>query len=218
MVLSPCGGTLLHPTCTYGTCSYSSMMLAIRHRNLHSVLPPCDGTLLHLTCICGTYSYLSVILHFIIEVSVYLRNPSASDLWDPTAFNPFYTYGTLLHPTCTCGTCSYSSVMLAFHHRSLCVPAGPFSISDLWDPSVYMWDRRPSPSDLWDPKACMSHVPMGPSDLWDPTAHVSHVLVGPFVPPGSNKFKKYRHCLGIEPGTHRKQCTVFSVALHAWLC
>jgi hypothetical protein len=144
--------------------------------------------------------------------------PFSTDLWDLTTFNPFYTCGTLLHPTCTCGTCSYSSVTLAFCHRSLHIPAGPFSISDLWDPLVYMWDRPPSPSDLWDPKACVSRVPMRPSDLWEPTAHVSRVSVGPLVPPGSNKFKKYRHCLGIEPGTHRKQCTAFSIALHAWLC
>ena len=47
----------LHPTCTYGTYSYSSMMLAIRHKSLRSILSPCD---------------------------VYLWDPSPSDvyLWD----------------------------------------------------------------------------------------------------------------------------------------
>ena len=98
-------GTLLHPTCTCGTCSYSFVTLAIRHRNLRSVLSPSDE---------------------------YLRDPSASDLWDPMAYVSrvpmgLYsisiwpvghdgllitcTYGTIWpvgpndsHVTCTCGT------------------------------------------------------------------------------------------------------------------
>jgi len=52
-------GTLLHPTYTCGTCSYSSMMLVIHHKSLRFVLSPSD---------------------------VYVRNPSASDLWDPMAY------------------------------------------------------------------------------------------------------------------------------------
>ena len=61
---------------------------------------------------------------------------------------------------------------------------------------VYLWDHSPSPSNLWDPTACVSLVP--------------------FVPPGSNKLKKTQ-CLGVEPETRRKECMVFTIALHTWL-
>jgi hypothetical protein len=98
-------GTILHLTCTYGTCSYSSVMLAICHKSLHLVLSPSG---------------------------VYLRDPSPSDQWDLMDYvsrvpmEPFSmsiqpmgpdglcvtcTYGTIqplgldgLHVTCTCGT------------------------------------------------------------------------------------------------------------------
>ena len=47
----------LHPTCTYGTCSYSSVTLVIHHKSLCSIISPHD---------------------------VYLWDPSPSDvyLWD----------------------------------------------------------------------------------------------------------------------------------------
>ena len=117
-ILSPCDvylWTLLHPTCTYEICSYSSVMLVIHHKSLCSVLS------------------LS---------NMYLRDPLASDLWDPMAYmshvlvRPFFisiqhagpdglhvmctygtirpmgpdgsrvtcTYGTFLHLHLTCGT------------------------------------------------------------------------------------------------------------------
>jgi hypothetical protein len=49
----------MYPTCTYGTCSYSFVTLAIHHKSLRSILSPCD---------------------------LYLWDPSPSDLWDPTAY------------------------------------------------------------------------------------------------------------------------------------
>jgi hypothetical protein len=141
-------GTLLHLTCTYGTCSYSSVMLAIHHKSLCSVLSPSD---------------------------VYLRDPSTFDLWDQTAYvscvpmGPFsisiwpvghddlrvtwrlqfiikISTRSFLHPTCTCGTLlhpTYGIWQLTCH--------------------VYLCDLSPSPSNLWDPTASVSLVPCVPS-------------------------------------------------------
>ena len=64
--------------CNCGTYSYSSVMLAIHHKSLRSVLSPSD---------------------------MYLRDPSASDLWDPMAFMSHVPVGPDgLRVMCTCGT------------------------------------------------------------------------------------------------------------------
>jgi hypothetical protein len=68
----------LHPTCTCGTCSYSSVTLAIRHKSLRSVLSPSDVYLQypqHLTC---------GIRRLTCHVYLWDHSPSRSDLWDPT--------------------------------------------------------------------------------------------------------------------------------------
>jgi hypothetical protein len=60
--------------------------------------------------------------------------------------------------------------------------------------------------------------------LWDlPTCGTQRLTCHMFMwdllcRQGQINSKKYRHCLGIESRTRRKQCTAFSIALHAWLC
>jgi len=99
--------------CTYGTCSYSSVTLVIRHKSLCSVLSLSD---------------------------VYLWDLSASDLWDPTAYvscvpmGPFSistwhvgpnglsvmcTYGTYHRLHLTCGTRRLACHLYLLCHRGL---------------------------------------------------------------------------------------------------
>ena len=139
--------------CTYGTCSYSSVMLAIHHKSLHSVLSPSD---------------------------VYPRDPSASDLWDPMAYvlrvlvEPFSisirpvgpdgpmgpdglrvtcTYGTVLHPHLTCGTRRLACYVYLWDHPTY---------GTRWLMChVYLWNLSSSSSDLWDPMVCVSLVVAG---------------------------------------------------------
>jgi hypothetical protein len=141
-------------TCTCGTCSYSSVTLAIRHKSLHSVLSPSD---------------------------VYLWDPSALDLWDPTAYvsrvpvGPFSisirpvgpddlrvtlrvtcTYGTILHLHLTCGTRRPISIW----------PVGPNGLRVTWRLQfVIKSPLGPSTSHLWDPTTYVSRVPMGPFSI-----------------------------------------------------
>jgi hypothetical protein len=131
LVLSPCDGTLLHPTCTCGTCSYSSVTLAIRHRSLRLVISQWDGTLLHPTC---TYNYSSVTLAIHQEVSA----QSFLYMWDPmtcmSRVRLMGPDGTFLHLLLTYGTrwleCHMSDVWAPIAPFSITIwPVGPFSIS-----------------------------------------------------------------------------------------
>ena len=116
----------LYPMCTCGTCSYSSMMLVIHHKSLRSILSPSN---------------------------VYLRDPSASDLWDLMAYVscvPVEPFSISIRPVGPdgpmgpdglCVTCTYGTIR----------PLGPDG----------QWDLSPSPSDLWDPMSCVSLVAVG---------------------------------------------------------
>jgi hypothetical protein len=75
--------------CTYGTYSYSSLMLASRHRSLRSVLSRSDE---------------------------YLQDPLASDLWDPMAYVscvPMEPFSISIRPVGPDGlrvTCTYGTI------------------------------------------------------------------------------------------------------------
>jgi hypothetical protein len=99
-----------------------------------------------------------------------------------------------LRVTCTCGTVLYL--------HSTCETRRLTCHMYLWDHMtcgtqpftchMFLWELSPSPSDLWDPMACVSLVP--------------------FVSRGSNKSKK-----NPQPETRRLECTVFTIALDAWM-
>jgi hypothetical protein len=114
-------GTLLHPTCTYGIYSYSYVTLVIHHKSLHSILSLFD---------------------------VYLWDPSASDLWDSTAYMscvPVGPFSISIRPVRPDGlrvTGTYGTQQLTCH--------------------MYLWNLSPSPSNLWDAIACVSLVPFVP--------------------------------------------------------
>ena len=96
------------------------MTLAIRHKSLHLVLS---------------------------SSAVYLWDPSASDLWDPTTYVsrvPMGLFSISIQPVGPDGLrviCTYGTIR----------PLGPNG----------QWDLSPSPSDLWDPMACVSLVAAG---------------------------------------------------------
>jgi hypothetical protein len=143
--------SFLHPTCTCGTCSYSSVMLAIRYKSLRSVLFPFD---------------------------VYLWDPSPSSLWDLTAYvsrvpvGPFSifirllgpdglcvmcTYRTFSHLHPTCGTRRLACHLWTLHHPTCGARRLVCHLWTLLHPTcgtrwlmchMYLWDLSPSPSDL----------------------------------------------------------------------
>jgi hypothetical protein len=107
---------------------------------------------------------------------------------------------------------------------------GP-SVSDLWDPMTYMSHvhvgpfsisiRPVGPNDLCVMCTCGTIRPMGCSRVRCTCGTFLHLhptcgtwRLVPFVPSGSNKFKK-TSMPGVEPGTLRMECRVFTIALDA---
>ena len=83
--------------CTYGTCSYSYVMIVIHHKSLCSIISPCDVHLwdpspsnMYLWDLQYSSMMLAIChksLRSVLSPSdVYLRDPSASDLWDPMTY------------------------------------------------------------------------------------------------------------------------------------
>ena len=147
--------------CTSGTCSYSSMMLTIHHKSLRSVVSPSD---------------------------VYLRDPSTSDLWDPTAYVSRVPVGPFsisiwpvgpngLRVTCTCGTIQ---------------PVGPNGSHVMCTYGTFLY----------------LHLTYATRRL------ACHLYL--LCHRGLMNSKKPQ-CLGVKLRTRRKECMVFTIALDTWL-
>jgi hypothetical protein len=96
-------GTLLHPTCIYGACSYSSVKLAIRHK---SPLGPFSIRRVP----AGSFNIQPVGPDGLCVTCTWDRSPSPFDLWDPMA-----------HLHLTCGTRRLAChLTLAIRHKNLC--------------------------------------------------------------------------------------------------
>ena len=120
--------------------------------------------------------------------NMYLRDPLASDLWDPMAYmshvlvRPFFISIQHAGPDGLHVMCTYGTIR----------PMGP-------DGSCVMC-------------TCGTILHLHPTcgTRW----HACHLYL--LCRCGLINSKKPQ-CLGVEPGTRRKECTVFTIALDAWL-